>query len=310
MDPDLTLFVDVVAAGSLSAAGRKAGVSVSTVSKRIARLEDRLGVRLLNRTTRRLELTSRGELFHRDIVLVLDAAREAEARVTERTADPMGLLSVTAPTSFGRLLIAPYLHPFLDRYPRVQLDLNLSDEFDDLFGRGIDLAVRITPAVSPTLTARRMADSRRVLCAAPGYRLSHGLPASAEDLADHRILAAAGQLPWRLTGPRGAFMFDGLSHVRTNSSEVVRELALAGVGIALRSLWDVGHDLAAGRLERVLPNIQGSMDVGVYIVHPRGRTTAAAKALIQYLEQIWSPRPPWEVDESGQPPVSPSAWTP
>lgn len=291
MDPDIALFAEVVAARSLSAAARRTGVSVASVSKRLARLEARLGVRLLNRSTRRLELTSRGEMFHRDILLVLDALREAEARVTERAAEPSGLLNVTAPTSFGRLYVAPYLAPFLDRHPKVELELNLSDGIDDLFGRGIDLAVRITSAVSPGLTAHRVAGSRRVLCAAPAYREIHGVPTEAADLSAHRLLAASGQLPWRLTGPAGDFTLDGTSRVRTDSSELVRELTLGGVGIALRSLWEVGHDLASGRLERVLPKVEGSAEIGVYLVHPRGRATAAATTLMEHLKTAWDPVP-------------------
>ena len=294
MDPDSALFVEVVAAGSLSAAARLRGISPAMVSKRIARLEARLGVRLLNRTTRRLEPTARGERYHGDMVAVLAAIREAEGRVMDRAARPSGPLRVSAPTSFGRLHIAPRLKPFLDDHPDIALELNLSDGFSDLLGEGIDLAIRIAPSVEPGYAAHRLADSRRVLCASPAYLAAAGHPATIAALGDHRLLAARGQMPWRLTGPQGAFAIERDSHVRTNSREVVRELTLAGVGIALRSRWDVSGELAAGRLVRVLPEIEGSADVGIYAVHARGGVPSAVGALLDYLRGLWLPSPPWE----------------
>lgn len=293
MDPDAALFVDVVAAGSLSGAARLRGISPAMVSKRIVRLEMRLGVRLLNRTTRRLEPTARGERYHADMVAILAAIREAEGRVGDRAAGPSGPLRVSAPTSFGRLHIAPRLKPFLDAHPDIALELNLSDGFSDLLGEGIDLAIRIAPTVEPGFDAHRLGDSRRVLCAAPAYLETAGIPDSAAALGDHRLLAARGQMPWRLTGPDGDFTIDAASHVRTNSSEVVRELALSGVGIALRSLWDVSSDLAAGRLVRVLPAIEGSADVGIFALHPRGAVPSSVVALLDYLRTLWTPSPPW-----------------
>lgn len=298
MDPDIVLFAHVVAAGSLSAAGRVVGISPAMVSKRIARLEARLGVRLLNRTTRRLELTARGERYHGDMVIVLAAIREAEARVADRAAAPSGPLRVSAPTSFGRLHIAPYLKPFLDAHPGIALELNLSDEFVDLLGEGVDLAIRISARFDKGLpagfAAHRLADSRRVLCAAPAYLAAAGTPADTAALDAHRLLAAQGQMPWRLIGPAGDLTIEGPSHVRTNSSEVVRELTLAGVGIALRSLWDVSADLASGRLARVLPAIEGSADVGIFAVQPRGEMPSGARALLDHLRGLWSPVAPWD----------------
>ncbi len=294
MDPDVALFAHVVEAGSLSAAARARGISPAMVSKRIARLEARLGVRLLHRTTRRLETTARGDLFYRDVTTILAALGAAEARVSDRDTTPQGALRVSAPTSFGRLHIAPRLKPFLERYPLVELELLLSDDFVDVARDGIDLAIRITPAVAPELAAHRLGDSRRVLCAAPAYLAEAGTPETVADLAGHRLLAAAGQLPWRLIGPEGDVTIDGTSHVRTNSSEVARELVLSGVGIALRSLWDVGDHLTRGDLLRVLPALEGSADVGIYAVHPRGRLSSGARALLDYLGTLWSPVAPWD----------------
>ena len=290
MYPDIVLFAEVVRTGSLSAAGRSMGISPAMVSKRIARLEARLGVRLLNRTTRRLDLTARGAAYHRDMVEILAAIRDAEARVSDRTDTPAGPLRVSAPTSFGRLHIAPHLKPFLDAHPAIELDLDLSDGFSDVIGDRLDLAIRIAPAVPPSLTGHRLADSRRVLCAAPSY----SAPRGAADLTEHRLLAAKGQMPWRLAGADGDVTIDRPSYVATNSSEVVSELTLAGVGIALRSLWDVSADLSSGRLVRILPELAGPADVGIYAVHARGPVSSGTAALLDYLRGLWSPMPPWE----------------
>jgi DNA-binding transcriptional LysR family regulator len=257
------------------------------VSKRIARLEARLGARLLHRTTRRLDLTPRGERFHRDAVAILAALAAAEARVAGRDGIPAGPLRVTAPTSFGRLLVAPFVGGFLDRFPAVALDLDLSDGFSDLVAARVDLAIRITGEVPAMLGARRLAASPRVLCAAPAYLAAHGTPETIAALSTHRLLATTGQMPWRLAGPDGEATVAGSSHVRTNSSEVVRELTLAGVGIALRSLWDVSAALADGRLVRILPMVEGSAAVAIHAVHPPGALTAAAAALLDHLAAEW-----------------------
>jgi DNA-binding transcriptional LysR family regulator len=300
MDADYALFVEVVEAGSLSAAGRRLRISPAMVSKRLARLENRLGARLVHRTTRRLSLTHAGQAFHEDVVAILAAVRAAEARVSGQEGTAAGSLRISAPTSFGRLHVAPHLKGFLDACPRIDLHLDLSDGFIDLIAERIDLAVRIAPEIGPSLSAHRLATSRRILCAAPAYLVEHGEPAQIGDLARHRLLAATGQLPWRLEGPDGPIVADGRSYVRTNSSEVVRELTVAGVGIALRSLWDVGRDIAEGRLQRILPAYEGSTDVGIYIVHPRAALVpATVSAFISYLRELYASPAPWEAEPPG-----------
>jgi DNA-binding transcriptional LysR family regulator len=281
MDADYTLLARVVEAGSLSAAGRLMGLSPAMVSKRLARLEARLGVKLAHRTTRQLTLTEAGERFHADVVNILEAVRAAEERLTGGGAVPVGPLRVAAPTSFGRLHVAPHLPAFLERYCQVDLRIELSDTFSDLVADRIDVAIRIAPEIPAGLVATRLAHSRRVLCAAPAYLQNYGAPESLKDLADarrHRLLAADGQLPWRLVRGKQAVMVEGSSHVRTNSSEVVRELCVGGVGIALRSLWDVSKLLAEGSLVRLLPDYEGSLDVAIYAVRPKAAVEAPAVA--------------------------------
>ena len=293
MDGDYALYAAIVESGSLTAAGRAFGLSPAMVSKRLARLEARLGAQLIARTTRRLATTDAGQAFYEDAVAILAATRAAEARVAGRADGPAGRLRVAAPTSFGRLHVAPHLAGFLDRHPAVRLELDVSDDFADLFGGRIDLAIRIGPEPEPSLASTRLCPSPRVLCAAPAYLAAHGTPETLADLPRHALLAASHQTPWRLTRLGRFELLAVESRVRTNSSEVVRELALSGMGIALRSLWDVSDDLARGRLCRVLPDWQGDIATAIYAVHPRSTlVTANVRAFVAYLAALYA-TPPW-----------------
>jgi DNA-binding transcriptional LysR family regulator len=302
MDPDYDLFLAIVAAGSISAATRAAAgspaarLSPASLSKRLARLEERLGVRLLHRTTRRMVLTPAGESLHRDLLAITAALAQAEARITGAQDRPEGPLRITAPTSFGRMHLAPALAGFLACYPGIELDLDLSDAFVDLIASRYDVALRITARVEAGLVAHRLVANRRVLCAAPDYLARRGRPERLADLARHDLLAADGQMPWPLDGPSGPTTYAGTSAVRTNSSEVVREMCLGGRGIALRSLWDVAPMLASGALVRVLPAWEGAKGAALLLVHPPGpRVPATVQALIDHMRGVFAQGAPWDL---------------
>jgi Transcriptional regulator len=271
-DPDYDLFLSIIESGSISAAARVRGQSVAAYSKRLAQLEQRLNAQLINRTTRRLALTATGEELFNTLMPIRAALKAAEDHILGRSKEISGPLRITAPTSFGRLHVLPCLERLLQTYPGIQLHIDLSDEFVDLLAGRYDLAIRIGPNVGRNLLCHRLGTSRRVLCAAPAYLARFNEPNNLDELAHHRLLATDSQLPWHLSGPEGAVIQNGASHVRTNSSEVVRELALSGQGISLRSLWDVGDALATGALKRILVQYEGSQDVGIYAVH--GHTPA------------------------------------
>ncbi len=295
MDPDYELFAAIVAEGGMAAAGRRMQVSPAMVSKRLVRLEERLGARLIHRTTRRLVLTPAGERLHADLREIFAAIEEAERRVSGASAIASGPLRISAPTSFGRMHVAPYLGRFLEEHPRVSVDMDLSDDFVDLISARADIAIRISDDPGNGMAVRRLATNRRILCAAPRYLERMGTPESPVDLKRHRLLAAKGQLPWRLIGPKGPVGIDGESHVRTNSSEMVRELTLAGVGIALRSLWDISEALAKGEVRQILPAYEGSADVGLFAVRlPQPNPPRAIAAFIDFLAGLYQPVPPWE----------------
>jgi DNA-binding transcriptional LysR family regulator len=295
MFSDYEVYVRVVEAGSLSAAARDLGLSPAMISKRLARLEERLGVRLLQRTTRRAAVTDAGQVFYEKSANILQAVEEAERAVSGLGRATGGLLKITAPTSFGRMHVAPHLKPFLDAHPDVRLQLDLTDELVDLVAEGVDLAVRITAPGDAAMTANRLCENRRLLCASPDYLAAHGEPQSLADLASHRLLAAASQSPWRLAGPLGPQAYPVDSVIRTNSSEVVREAVLAGVGIGLRSTWDVAEALASGRVRVVLPTVQGAADIGIYAVHPSPRLVSPnVRAFVSYLADLYGPTPYWD----------------
>lgn len=266
-DPDYDLFMLIIEVGSISAAARNRGMTTAAASKRLARLEERLGVRLVNRTTRRLELTSTGKDLHDTLLPLRLTLKAAEDRIAGRCTSIAGPLRITAPTSFGRRHIVPCLPAFLAKHPQVSLVIDLSDEFSDLLDGKVDLAVRIGAKIGAGLVGHRLGTNHRVLCAAPDYLAAFGEPISLTDLSNHQLLATDRQLPWQLDGPEGTVTQHGTSHIRTNSSEVVRELVLHGCGIALRSMWDVREALASGKLRRILPQYQGSQDVGIFAVH-------------------------------------------
>lgn len=292
---DMEVFARVVATGSMSSAGREMGLSPAVISKRIRRLEERLGVRLLQRTTRQIALTEVGEGYYERALGILASVEEAEAFAAGRAASAQGMLKVSAPTSFGRMHVAPHLGRFLEVNPGLTVHLDLSDTFVDIVGEGFDVAIRIADLADSSLVARRLAPSHRVLCATPEYLARHGEPDSIAALMRHRLLAAISQDPWRLEGPTGPATVRSSAALRTNSSEVVREAVLSGMGIALRSTWDVGPELRSGRLRVVMPQWRASRRVGVHAVYPtRQFLPQKVRLFIDYLAELYGPTPYWD----------------
>ncbi|MDP2622109.1 MAG: LysR family transcriptional regulator [Hyphomicrobiales bacterium] len=292
---DMEIFARVVTAGSMTAASRELGISPAVVSKRIRRMEERLGSRLLQRTTRRLATTETGQGYYERVVAILASVEEAENFIARRNAAPKGMLKVTAPTSFGRMHIAPYIGEFLAANPELQLSLDLSDQLVDLVGEGFDVAIRIGELEDSSLVARRLAPNNRVICAAPGYLQQHGAPTTLADLPRHNCLAAINQDLWRLEGPEGPINVRVSGNIHTNSSEVVREAVLTGVGIALRSTWDVGPALKAGKLKVILPQYRSSRRVALFAVYPSRRfLPLKVRVFIDYLAGIYGPEPYWD----------------
>ena len=299
---DLEIFARVVSAGSMSAAGRELGLSPAVVSKRVRRLEDRLGTRLMQRTTRQISLTEAGQGFYERVVAILAGIEEAEAFVSRRSALAHGVLKVSAPTSFGRMHIAPHINAFMRANPDLGVNLMLRDEFVDIVGDGYDLAIRIAELSDSSLVARKLAPVRRILVASPDYIGRHGKPKDIADLEHHICLPPHNNDSWKLEGPEGQILHRPLGPLQTNSSEVVREAVIGGVGIALRSTWDIGMELSDGRLIQVLPAYEGSRNVAIHAVYASRRfLPAKVRLFIDYLADLYGPTPYWELEQTASP---------
>lgn len=292
---DLEVFASVAASGSMSQAAKSLGYSPAVISKRIKRLEEKLGARLFQRTTRQISLTEAGHGFHERILAVLEGLEEAEEFVSGRSNTLNGTLKVSAPTSFGRMHVAPHIKGFMDRHPALVINLVLSDEFIDIVAEGYDLAIRIADLSDSSLVARRLAPVRRVLCASRDYIAQHGMPQTIDDLKRHRCLPAHNNDLWRLEGPDGAVSLRPEGMVITNSSEVIREAIISGLGIGLRSTWDIGAELKSGALVQVLPAYESSKSVALSAVYPSRRfLPAKVRLFIDYLHELYGPTPSWD----------------
>ena len=283
---EMRVFAAVVDAGSFVGASDAIEMSKPAVSRHVQDLEARLGVRLLHRTTRKLSLTEEGAVFYARCKDLLANVEEAEAEITSRTGEASGLLKVNVPVSFGILHLAPLWADFMVRHPKVMLEVTLSDRVVDLVEEGFDLAVRIARLTSSSLISRKIASTRMVVCASPGYLEAHGAPAVPADLADHAVLAysllSAGDL-WEFDGPQGRVTVKVTPRMHTNSGDTCRAAALMHQGIILQPSFLVGDDLRSGALVPLLPGYL-SIALGVYAVYPtRKHLSPKVRLLIDYL---------------------------
>lgn len=270
---DMAAFVAVVEYKSFSQAGRELRVSTAVISARVAKLEKQIGVRLLNRTTRQVALTEEAYLYFEDCKRILEQVEMAEAALSSRRHRPAGTLNISAPTVFGRRHLAPLLPVFQQDYPELQIRLHLSDGFVDLLKDSIDMAVRIATLPDSSLVARKLAESPRVLCAAPSYLERAGHLTSLQDLLAHNCLLlrfpGSQQFQWEFEEAGRNQIIAVSGNLDSNNADVLREWALAGFGICLKSRWEVADDLKAGRLIEILPETP-PRPVTVSAIYPLG----------------------------------------
>jgi DNA-binding transcriptional LysR family regulator len=294
---EMSVFSKVVTSGSLSAAGRELSLSPAVISRRLAALEARLGVRLINRTTRSLSLTVEGTRYYDACTRLLGEIAEADAEVSAGRVEPQGALKVALPASFGHQHVAPLVPRFAARYPKVQLALSLSDRTVDVMAEGFDVAVCIADLHDSSLAARKLAPNRRVVCASPAYLAAHGTPRSPAELASHNCLITREfASTWDYKAPDGrAGSVRVQGRYVCDNWEVLREWALAGLGIALKSTWDVHRHLADGSLVPLLPGYIFHSDVAIYAVYPHRRLLPAkTRVFIEFLAQSFGPQPYWD----------------
>ena len=262
-------FARVVETGSFTAAAQALQSAKSSVSETVRALEDRMGVRLLDRTTRRVRPTEAGTAFYRHCRRLLDDLALARSEAQSTQTEPAGRLRIAAPDGFAERFIVPGLPAFLAAFPTIEVELIAGSTALRLVEEGIDLAIRIVERPEPSLVVRRIATSRVIIVAAPGYLAQHGMPRKPRDILGHRLIGFA-PLPWRDTWRIGAESMSVAPRLLVNSSEALRAAALAGLGLAAVPEWLVADALAAGLLARVLAGHE-TPSGGIYAVYPTNR---------------------------------------
>jgi DNA-binding transcriptional LysR family regulator len=292
---DMTAFVRAVELGGFSVAARELGLTPSAISKLVTRLEDRLGVRLLNRTTRRLALTPEGEAYFHRTQRILADIDEAENEVAQFRAQPKGLLRINVGTAFGMHQLVPALPGFLARHPDVQVELTLTDRVVDLIEEGADLGIRVGALADSSLVARRICDLERVVCASPAYLKKNGVPKKPEDLLKHNCLSVAyapSQRRWPFEAREGVRHIEVSGNVSANSADSLLQLAILGVGVIRLSDVIVGGAIREGRLTPLLESVHHSEPLPLHAVYPQGRhRSPRVAAMIEFLVERFADTP-------------------
>ncbi|CAN7625126.1 LysR substrate-binding domain-containing protein [Phyllobacterium sp. LjRoot231] len=284
----MSVFVKAAEAGSFAAAAPALGLSSPMIGKHVRFLEERIGARLLNRTTRRQSLTEVGRAFYERCKLVLAEAEAAEALAQDLQSVPRGRLRVNAPVTFGSYSLVPMLTRYMRQYPEVTVDLTLSDRIVDLIDDGYDAVIRISPLTDSTLIARSLAPYRLLACASPAYLAERGAPAAPADLIGHECLGFAywARPPldeWDFTNAEGVHKVKVHSRFLVNNGQALREAALDGFGIILQAADMLRDDLVSGRLVRVLPNYETPSRPMHILFAPDRRPTPKLRSFVDFV---------------------------
>jgi DNA-binding transcriptional LysR family regulator len=281
----MKVFITVVDAGSFAAAAVRLDMSKAMASKYVSNLEDHLGTRLLNRTTRRLSLTESGSVFYERSLQIVSDVAEAEQVAGHMATSPRGVLKITMPLAYGLHRLGPVIAEYVDAYPQVKLDISLSDRKVDLVEEGYDLAIRIGTLAESGLIARKLGSMHSVICASPAYLKRHGVPQTPEDLSRHACLGyslTAGGEEWRLQGPSPVAVRSAGS-IKADNGDMLRLAALSGAGLIFQPLFIVAEDLRARRLVQVLPKY-ASGELGIYAMYPsRKHLSAKVRTFVDFL---------------------------
>ena len=292
----ISTFVEVVAKGSLSAAARAEGIAPAMIGRRLDALEERLAVKLLQRTTRKIALTNEGAAFLEDCQRILIELADAESAVSERSAKASGHLMISTPAGFGRQHVAPLIPSFLAEHRDVTVTLSLNDRVVDLIGEGIDVAIRIATLSDSSLIGVKLADNQRVVVASPTYVRRYGAPTSLDDLARHNCLAISSdgsQRGWtfRQNGKNVTLKVDG--NMVCNDGEVLHDWALSGKGLAWRSRWEVGTEIESGALVTVLNEFAAPGNDIYAVFAQRRHLPLRIRALVDFLRRAYAQPDYW-----------------
>jgi len=285
---ELKTFIAVVETGGFNRAADQLDASAAAVSRRVSGLESALGVKLLNRTTRQIDLTEAGRQFYADVVSIIESLEEAEEKIQTGRETVKGNLRIAAPLSFGIGRIAPVLPEFMKRHPELKVNLQLEDRFTDLVAEGFDVAIRIGSLKDSTLVATRLARIPRVFCASPDYLARHGEPQKPEDLSRHNCLnysLLSTRDNWSFSTDEGTRDIEIHGSLSTNNGDVLKEATMQGLGIMMIPTFFVEQELNDGSLKAVLSDYCPE-PFGLYAVRPsRHFTPARVRALIDYLRE-------------------------
>ncbi|KAM3095779.1 LysR family transcriptional regulator [Phormidesmis sp. 146-35] len=272
---DLEVFVQVVNSGNFARAAAALEINPSAISRRISQLEDQLGVRLFNRTTRSLSLTEVGERYFNRCLSILAELEEADREAKHHSAAPQGVLHVSCSTLFAHRHLLTRIPEFLTHYPRLSIQLALTDDLVDIVGDSIDVAIRIGELADSALITRRLVSDRRILCAAPAYLDRYGTPTTPDDLATHNCLALNAYKTtlnqWRFCDPVGVREISVGGNFTVNSGIALYESVLAGLGIARVTAFLADQALRSGQLIHILSEYEDENDVGIYAIFPSNR---------------------------------------
>lgn len=287
----ISTFVEVISKGSLSAAARSEGIAPAMIGRRLDALEKRLGVKLLQRTTRKIALTNEGFSFLEDCQRILADLENAESAVSERSAKASGHLTISAPAGFGRQHVAPLLPSYLADNRDVTLTLSLNDRVIDLVGEGIDVAIRIAALSDSNLVGVKLADNKRVVVASPSYIKRHGKPKSLVDLAKHNCLTISSdgsQRGWAFQHGGKSVTLKVSGNMACNDGAVLHDWALDGKGLAWRSMWEVGTEIEAGKLVTVLDEFAAPGNDIYAVFAQRRHLPLRIRAFVDFLRRTYA----------------------
>lgn len=288
----LRLFLRIAELGGVSAAAKDLSLSPASASARLAKLEEKVGFRLFNRTTRAVSLTTDGEAFLPYAQQIIETLETGLSKVKGQRSEVQGLLRMTMPGSFGRMYIIPALAEFQARHPLVKLDLRLSDEVLDVVEGAYDLIIRNARLADSRLIVRKLASDRRILVASPSYLEQHGVLSTPADLAEHQCVNLADRTQWKFENGQTVSVPHSYA---VNDGEAMRKMIELGMGIGIKSVWNACQSLTSGLLVEVLPEFPLMTEAAIWVLYPSRRIVAPkVYAMIDFLLEQFQPIPPWE----------------
>ena len=291
----LKLFTRIAATHNISLAGSELGLSPAVASSHIGKLEQALGVRLIHRTTRKVSLTEEGQAFLHHAEDVLSSVEAARASVGAGHSSPIGTLRIAAPASFGRMHLLPALKAFTQTYPRLKIDLKLSDTIVDLVEGGFDVAIRNSELKDSSLIAKKLTRDNRILCASSDYVAEFGQPTHPDELKQHNCITLLNLDHWHFNAGKSQISVKVNGNFRTDNGEAIRDASVNGLGISINSTWSAYKQLISGELIELLPEYPLASQTAIWAVYPSSRQLAPkVRGFIDFFSTYFDDTPYWD----------------